>query len=413
MKLLYNLIIYLYLFGINLATPFNKKARLWVSGRKKIFNRLNSAISKGDKIGWFHCASLGEFEQARPLIESFKHQFPDFKILLTFFSPSGFETRKNYDKADFVFYMPLDTKSNVKRFINIINPNLVFFIKYEYWFNYLSELKKRNIQTYLVSAILRPDQHFFKFYGGWFRKQLNNVSYFFVQNRISLDLLNSIGIKNAVLTGDTRFDRVFNICNESVDFPLVDAFKQNQLLLIGGSTWNEDDEAINEYHRRFPEHKIIIAPHEVHDSRILKLRNKFGKALLFSEANNSNISKHNILIIDSIGILSHLYKYSDITFIGGGFGSGIHNILEAATFGKPIFFGPNYHKFQEAEDLIESGGAFPVKDGKDFVEKVRPLINNKSQLNSSGEVSKSYVENKRGATDKIIAYLNQNTLQES
>ncbi|MCD4680008.1 MAG: 3-deoxy-D-manno-octulosonic acid transferase, partial [Bacteroidales bacterium] len=347
--------------------------------------------------------------QARQLIESFKDHFPEYKILLTFFSPSGYETRKDYDKADRVFYLPMDTKSNAKKFISVVKPELVFFIKYEFWFNYLSELKKNNVPTFLVSAIFRPDQHFFRFFGGWFRSQLNNITYFFVQNETSLNLLKSINIDRTELTGDTRFDRVFKIAVESKEFPLIKVFKHDNHLLLAGSTWNEDEEILLEFHKNFPKFKLIIAPHEVHDLRIQKLLKRSGNdALLFSKANDISIRNAKILIIDSIGILSHMYKYADMAYIGGGFGTGIHNILEAATFGQPVFFGPNYQKFQEARDLIDKGGAFTIKNSIDLINKIQPLLDDKNKLNETGSICRSYVTQKRGATEKILEYIRIN-----
>ncbi len=391
-----------------LVSPFNKKAGLWIQGRKNIFSGLKEAIGINEQIAWFHCASLGEFEQARSLIESFKDQFPEYKILLTFFSPSGYEIRKNYDKADHVFYLPMDTKSNAKKFITIVKPKLTFFIKYEFWFNYLSELKKNNIPTFLISAIFRSDQHFFRFYGGWFRKQLNNITYFFVQNETSLKLLNSINIDQAELTGDTRFDRVCKIEEESKEFPFINVFRNDDPLLLAGSTWEEDENVVLEFHKKFSNFKIIIAPHEVHKSRVQNLLKKFGNdALLFSESDNNNIGNSGILIIDSIGILSHLYKYSEIAYIGGGFGAGIHNILEAATFGKPVFFGPNYQKFQEARDLIDKGGAFSINSSTDLINGIKFLLDDKNKADRAGSICSTYVDQKKGATEKILKYIKE------
>jgi len=408
MNLLYNLVINFYLLSIKLASPFNKKADLWIQGRKNIFSRLKAAIGINEQIAWFHCASLGEFEQARQLIESFKDHFPEYKILLTFFSPSGYQSRKDYDKADYVFYLPMDTKSNARKFTHLVNPSLVFFIKYEYWYNFLAELKKKNIPTFLVSAIFRNNQHFFRFYGGWFREQLKHITYFFVQNEASLNLLKSINIDRAELTGDTRFDRVFKIAVESKEFPLIQVFKHDNHLLLSGSTWNEDEEILLEFHKNFPKFKLIIAPHEVHDIRIQKLLKRSGNdALLFSKANDISIRNAKILIIDSIGILSHMYKYADIAYIGGGFGAGIHNILEAATFGKPVFFGPNYQKFQEARDLIDKGGAFTINNSEDLISHIRVLLDDKIKLTTAGSICKSYVNQNKGATKKILEYVRQ------
>lgn len=397
---------YLYLLAIMLASLFKKKARLWLEGRKKLFKKLRSSFAENEKVAWFHCASLGEFEQARELIESFKKKYPDHKVLLTFFSPSGYLARKNYDKADHVFYLPVDTKANARKFISLVNPKIVFFIKYEYWFNYLAELKRNNIPAFFVSAILRRDQHFFKSYGGWFRKQLKNISYFFVQNELSLHLLNSINISNAMVTGDTRFDRVYRIAQETKEFALIESFKNNDPLLLAGSTWPEDEEIVFQLQSTIPAIKLIIAPHEVHETRVRKLHQKAGEgAILFSEANNNNLKNCKVLIIDSIGMLSHLYRYSDISYIGGGFGAGIHNILEAATFGMPVFFGPNYKKFKEASDLIDLGGAFPINTFNDLKEKITTFIENKSELTQAGNICRCYVAENKGATEKILNHI--------
>jgi len=407
MRFIYNSFIFLYSAAIHIASLFNSKAKLWVSGRNNIFHKLKSdLLLSGSNPIWFHCASLGEFEQGRPLIEKIKKVNKDQKIILTFFSPSGYEIRKKYPEADHIYYLPLDTPSNAKRFLEIVNPKAAIFIKYEFWFNYLNELKKRNIPTYLVSGIFRKDHYFFKFYGYWFRKQLNSFTYFFLQNENSEKLLNSIGYKNCLVTGDTRFDRVSGIAKNVRSFPLISQFKQHHSLLIAGSTWPHDEKIISEWYantafqtQRF---KIIIAPHEISEGRISSIQSNFkGKILKFSQANEQNINDADILIIDNIGMLSSLYQYGTIAFIGGGFGKGIHNILEAATFALPVIFGPNYHKFTEAKELIHFGGAFSISDVHEF-EKTMILLNDEEVIRTASHISKNYVESRVGATDKIV-----------
>ena len=408
---------FLYLFGIKIfhvlvrfASVFNTKAKLWLNGRKNIFDDLSQKIQPEDKIAWFHCASLGEFEQGRPLIEELKQRHPDFKILLTFFSPSGFEIRKNYEKADFVCYLPLDTPQNAKQFLNIVKPQLIFFIKYEFWYFFLKEIGKRKIPLYLVSGIFRGNQRFFRKYTVLSRKMLSWFTHFFVQNEDSKQLLNSINIQNVTVTGDTRFDRVFTITQQSKDLPIIEKFAQNNTLLIAGSTWKPDEEILTKFFNQSDNQlKLIIAPHETHKeniNRIIKLFPDKNLVRRYSEAIETDVSNFNVLIIDSIGILSSIYKYGQIAYIGGGFGKGIHNILEAATFGIPIIFGPGFKKFQEAVDLIKLGGAFSISNFEDFQDTINSFIENKEKIVRKGNVSSSYVKEMKGATDKILGNVN-------
>ncbi len=401
MLIIYNVGIWLYYAGITIASLFNKKARLWVTGRNNIFANIQSKINKDDKIAWFHCASLGEFEQGRPVLEKFREEFKEYKILLTFFSPSGYEIRKNYELADYVFYLPMDTRKNAGKFVNSVNPDIVFFVKYEFWFNYLRILSSKNIPVMVFSAIFRKNQHFFKWYGEWFRKELRKISCICIQNIESFDLLKSINVKNIIISGDTRFDRVFQIRETSKIFPFIEKFKKNKLLIIAGSTWPLDEDIICKFINNNSDNiKYIIAPHNVNKENILALEKKIsGKSLKFSELNENNVDSSNVLIVDGIGYLSHLYKYATIAYIGGGFGKGIHNTLEAATFGLPIIFGPNYQKFQEAKDLIEKGAAFSIRNEMEFVEKMEPLINDKQLLSVCSNASKNYIDEKRGATE--------------
>jgi 3-deoxy-D-manno-octulosonic-acid transferase len=418
MHLIYNISIYFYLLAIRLASLFNPKAKLWIKGRENIFDELKAKIkssvsnSQGpSNIVWVHCASLGEFEQGRPLIDKIRNQKPGIKILLTFFSPSGYQIRKNYKGADFVFYLPLDTTSNAKQFIDIIKPSAVFFIKYEFWFNYLEELKRQNISTFLVSGIFRKDHYFFKFYGSWFRKQLNCFTRFFVQDESSKILLNSISYENVSVVGDTRFDRVSEISKNVISISLIEQFIQNSSVFIGGSTWPEDEKLIAEWCKdssfQTSGFKLIIAPHEINEDHIQSIIQLFAgfSVLRFSSANEQNIKQSEILIIDNIGMLSSIYQYGTIAFIGGGFGRGIHNILEAATFGLPVIFGPNYQKFTEAKELIQSGGAFSVSDKNEFIKTIS-LLKDSEVLKTASHISKYYVESRIGATDRILDAIN-------
>ena len=407
---LYSLAIVSYGLLIRLISPFNKKANLWISGRKDFFKKLELSFKKNETIIWFHCASLGEFEQARPLLESLKNQYSGIKILITFFSPSGYEARKNYKEADYIFYLPLDTKQNAEKFIKIVNPKIVFFIKYEFWFHYLNTLNQKKTPTFLVSANFRATQLFFHWYGISFHRILNLFTHIFVQNKTSLELLNSININTATICGDTRFDRVYTISQEVKKIPLLDAFKQNCKLFIVGSSWPFDEELliklINE--KTFPENfKIIIVPHEPREKDIQKiLKHCQVKTLRFSNANEKNIADSKVLIIDSIGLLSSLYQYADIAYVGGGFGKGIHNILEPATFGMPIVFGPNYKKFAEAMDLVKLGGAFSISSYKELKDNISFLLSDDMVIKIASEISGNYVRMNKGATEKITRTLN-------
>jgi len=405
MSLLYNISIYSYHLLISVSSLFNEKARLWLMGRKNIFFSLSDIINTKDKFVWFHVASLGEFEQGRPVIEAFREKFPQYKILLTFFSPSGYEIRKDYKGADFIFYLPIDTKINAQKFIQIVNPKLAIFIKYEFWFNYLDVLHKKNIPVFIISAIFRKEQHFFKWYGGWFRKMLKKITFFFVQNRSSLELLDSIGIKNAKISGDTRFDRVFAISQKTQKYPLVAKFTEGKKVFLAGSTWQPDEELIEQLaDKNKNDIKFIIAPHEVHEERIRSLISRFGKhkVLRHSESDEININHADILIIDGIGFLSSLYQYCDVAYIGGGFGKGIHNILEAATFGKPVIFGPNYFKFQEAVELISQGGAISVNNINELFKNTDKLLKEADYYRTCSEICKNYIISKCGATHIIL-----------
>lgn len=400
MRLIYNIGIYLLKVSCFFLSLFNKKIKLMCEGQKLAFQKLKE-IKQEDNIAWFHCASLGEFEQARNLIENFKQEFPDYKILLSFFSPSGYEIRKNYQYADYVVYLPLDTKGNAKRFINLTKPKIVFFIKYEFWYNYIIELK--NIPLFQVSLILRKNHYLTKFYSFWFRKQLKNFNTFFVQDKETKEVLDKMGYDNSVVCGDTRFDRVLQISKQTKDFPLIEAFCSGEKkIFIAGSSWLEDERIIAEAFKERQDFKLVIVPHEIDQTHINEVQKLFANNILYSQANNDNIKDKRVLIIDCIGILSYIYGKADITYVGGGFGVGIHNVLEAAVFYKPVAFGPNNKKFNEARALLLLNGAKEIHNAKELSSWVNKLSSDKEYYTKSCFVCGDYVKNNAGATQKIL-----------
>jgi len=405
MKFVYNTGIRAYTSAIKTASIFNNKAKLWVDGRKNIFTKLEADFKQNTaKIIWIHAASLGEFEQGRPLIEELKQKFPEKKILLTFFSPSGFEIRKNYEKADYIYYLPADTPKNANKFIEIVKPETVYFIKYEFWQNYLFTLYKQKIPTYLVSGIFRKEQMFFNKSGKSYRKVLNYFTHLFVQNKTSLDLLKSIDINNVTISGDTRFDRVIDIANKTIELKKVAEFCDNKQIIIAGSSWQPDEELLAKYlnSTKF-DIKLIIAPHEIKEQNIARIKKSINKnILLYSDIENSIPKDYDVLIINNIGLLSSLYKYANIAYIGGGFGVGIHNILEAATFGKPIVFGPKYKKFKEAVDLINLEAAFSISNYVEFESIFNRFLTDNKYLEKTSEISAKFVQNNAGAVKKIL-----------
>jgi len=409
----YNIFLLLYRTGIRIASLWNKKARLWLDGRKNIFDRLSAELRTQDsKIIWFHCSSLGEFEQGRPVIEKLKSQNPGLKFLLTFFSPSGYEIRKDYKAVDWVFYLPLDSKANAKLFFEIVKPSLVVFVKYDYWYYYLNECKNRKIPLLLVSGIFRKDQPFFKWYGNLHRSMLNCFTHFFIQDKESLQLLQSTNIINATVAGDTRFDRVSEIAENFTPIPEIEKFCSDSPVLVAGSTWPQDENLIKDTTVNFSDFKIIIAPHEIHREHIDQLKLIFPNAMLYSQlkAHNTQPITSNCLIIDNIGMLSKLYHYATIAYVGGGFNKGIHNILEAAVYGRPVLFGPNYKKFKEAVGLIEKGGGICITSSNEFSAILQKLINNKTELELSSKNSFEFVKQNKGATEKILDYIKANRL---
>ncbi len=405
MSILYSLSIFLYTILIRLAAVFNPQARAFIKGRKKQFKRMRKAVGPHDEIIWFHCASLGEFEQGRPVIEAFRKTFPHYKILLTFFSPSGYELRKDYPLADYVFYLPMDKKRNVNQFLGIFRPQLAIFIKYEFWFNYLEGLNKNKIPVFLVSGIFRKNQHFFQFYGKWFRRQLQKISWFFVQNQTSSDLLDSIQIYHHEISGDTRFDRVMQIKKTAGKLPKVVEFKQTQKLLIAGSTWPPDEEILFRFLKAKNQNiKLIIAPHKIDDGHIKTIENQFKAfhPVLYSRASESKLKQAGVMIIDQMGLLSAMYQYAELAYVGGGFGVGIHNLLEAAVYGIPVIFGPNYQRFQEAHDLLASHGGFSIQTADEFIDICSRLLNTPDLYKASCKAAETYVTDNAGATDIVL-----------
>ncbi len=405
MVIFYNLAIYVYGIIIRIFSSFNDKAALFVTGRKGWHDQLKTKISQDERYIWFHCASLGEFEQGRPVIEEVKLHFPEYKILLTFFSPSGYEIRKNYTGADLVSYLPLDTPGNARKFLDITRPEKAIFVKYEYWYNFLREIKKRDIPVFVFSANFRRKQHFFSAYpwSGWYRKMLGNFDRIFVQSSESAELLKSFGITRVTVSGDTRFDRVAKIAESAKELPVVEKFKNNCQLIITGSTWKPDEELIIRFINQNEGIKYIIAPHEVSESNINRIVQLLKKpSVRFSQLTEQNALTSDVIVIDSIGLLSSLYKYGEIAFIGGGFGVGIHNILEAATFGLPVVFGPNHEKFIEARELKSLGGAFCIENFNDLETIFRTLLNDREKRMKASLVAVDYVKNNLGATALII-----------
>lgn len=408
MKVLYNVGILIFSALASLIAPINSRASLWVKGRKRWAEKIAEKIKPGDRVIWMHCASLGEFEQGRPVIEAIKKEMPAFRIVLTFFSPSGYEVRKNYDMADCVSYLPSDTPANAKKFIDLIRPEYVIFVKYEFWNNYISELYTKNIPLYLISGIFRPGQHFFQWYGSFFRSMLRKFEKIFVQDQPSMNLLTGIGLTRVCLAGDTRFDRVVQIAASAKDIKILDQFRGGEKLFLAGSSWRQDEEIIAEYVNMYPQKmKWVFAPHEIDKSNIERLEKLFkAKCIRFSEFDDSSADAR-VLIIDNIGMLSSAYRYSYIAAIGGGFGKGIHNVLEAASWGVPVIFGPKHEKFKEAVDLKLAGGARSFETFEDFRQILDLFLSDDNVYKTSAHVAAKYVKENTGATGIIIKEISQ------
>lgn len=405
--MLYNLAIGIYDLIVHIMAPFSRKPRKMMKGHWVVYELLRQQIEKDDRYIWFHAASLGEFEQGRPLIEKIRAKYPDYKILLTFFSPSGYEVRKNYRGADVVCYLPFDKPRNVKKFLDISNPVMAFFIKYEFWKNYLDELNKRRIPVYSVSSIFRKDQIFFKWYGGTYRNVLKNFDYLFVQNEASRRFLSKIGINKVTVVGDTRFDRVLQIREEAKELPLVEKFKGDSFTLVAGSSWGPDEDLFLEYFNTHPEMKLIIAPHVIDENHLVEIISKLKRPYVrYTRADERNVQKADCLIIDCFGLLSSIYRYGEVAYIGGGFGVGIHNTLEAAVYGIPVVFGPKYHKFMEAKQLIEAQGAFSISNYEELSSLFDRFLTDEHFHRETGSNAGFYVTNNAGATDKVLSMIN-------
>jgi 3-deoxy-D-manno-octulosonic-acid transferase len=405
MLFLYNLIVQIADFLLKIVAIFIPKIKLFVDGRKPVFEILASKISSNDKTIWFHAASLGEYEQGLPVIEKIKEKFPNHKIIVTFFSPSGYEVRKNNTISDITAYLPLDTKKNAKHFLSLVHPEMVFFIKYEYWPNYLNELKKLETPTYLISGIFRKNQLFFKWYGGFYRTALNTFTYFFVQNESSKKLLLELGKTNVAISGDTRFDRVSSILEKDNSLDFIEAFKNDTLTIVAGSSWPKDENILIDYINQTSEKvKFIIAPHNIKGEQIQELQHSITKkTVLFSEKEAKNLADFDVFIIDTIGILTKIYSYADIAYVGGGFGNpGVHNILEPATFGVPIVIGPNFSHFAEATALVNMGGCVSISNKNELVDAFSNLIANDDIRHEKGHICSTFVQMNKGATSIIM-----------
>ena len=403
----YNLAIILYDIAVHRVAPFSRKPRKMMKGHWVVYELLRQQLEKDARYIWFHAASLGEFEQGRPLIEKIRAKYPDYRILLTFFSPSGYEVRKNYRGADIVCYLPFDKPRNVRKFLDLVNPCMAFFIKYEFWKNYLDELHKRRIPVYSVSSIFRRGQIFFKWYGGTYRNVLRNFDHIFVQNERSKRYLAKIGINRVTVVGDTRFDRVLQIREEAKDLPLVELFKNNTMTFVAGSSWQPDEDLFIEYFNQHPEVKLIIAPHVIDENHLVEIIRKLKRPYVrYTRADEKNVRKADCLIIDCFGLLSSIYRYGEIAYIGGGFGVGIHNTLEAAVYGIPVIFGPKYQKFQEAVQLLEAKGGFSVKSYEELKALLDRMLEDESFLRETGTNAGTYVTGNAGATDKVLGMIN-------
>ena len=403
--MIYNIVIYFVLFGIAIASLFNEKVRKMWRGEREAFKILKQKVDPDARYVWFHAASLGEFEQGRPLMERIRKEHPQYKILLTFYSPSGYEVRKNYEGADIICYMPVDTRLNAIRFLRLVRPVMAFFIKYEFWSNFLHILKHRGVPTYSVSSIFRPDQVFFKWYGKSYANVLRCFTRFFVQNEESKRLLESIGIKDVDVVGDTRFDRVLQIKEAAKQLPICEAFRGSYKVFVAGSSWPPDEEIFIRFFNEHKDWRLLIAPHviaEEHLKLILSLI-KDKKVVRYTQTTSEEAAEADVLIIDCFGLLSSMYNYGDVAYVGGGFGVGIHNTLEAAVWNMPVIFGPNNKKFQEAQGLLKSGGGFEIHNFEEFEGLMSSMMNDEAFLKSSGEKAGAFVASLSGATDKVLS----------
>ncbi len=409
MQAMYTFFIQMYGFAVSIAAHFNPKAKLWISGRKNWKFKMKQAISSDDKIIWVHCSSLGEFEQGRPVMEKIKKEFPNHKLAVSFFSPSGFEIRKDYQGADFIFYLPLDTPKNTKRLIKILHPEVLILVKYEYWYNLLNRLQKKKIPVIVISAVIKEDHLFFRPFANWFQKRISGINHFFVQDNDSQNLLESIGIEQVTVSGDTRFDRVKEIMESNPKLDFMENFKGNSKLIVAGSTWPEDEEILIKFiGEKLPnDWKLIFAPHNIHEKEIKSLSEKISKkTAIYTKSDENQIRNAQIMIVDTVGMLTKIYAYADISYVGGGFTkTGVHNTLEPAVFGVPVIFGPNYENYFEAIDLLENKGAIRFIDQYDFDQKMLNLIENEDERKHRGNAAENYIQKKPNSTELIMEYL--------
>jgi 3-deoxy-D-manno-octulosonic-acid transferase len=420
--LLYNLFLWLYQTGVRIVSAGNPRAAAWVKGRKGIFKTISNANILGNRRVWMHCASLGEFEQGRPVIESLRKLYPEMTVIISFFSPSGYEVQKNYKGADHVFYLPMDSAVNAKRWLDLVKPDLVLWIKYDYWYYYLCELRKRKIAALLISPLFRSDQPFFKWYGNIHRLMLDSFHAFFVQNEQSRILLKTLGIEKTVfVSGDTRFDRVIDISETFEQLPVITGFCANYPVIVAGSTWEEDEEELDHYAKTHPETRFIIAPHEIEEDHLQDIEKLFRNTIRYSvlekhpqdeNRQTSTVKRQpNVLIIDNIGMLARLYRYAHICYVGGGFGDdGVHNVLEAAVYGKPVVTGPVIEKFIEVMELAEAGGLIIIDNALEAESVFTRLFSNKEEYLFHSKAARDFVYARRGATEKIIRYIQENRL---
>ncbi len=408
LQIFYNLFIALTWNVLKVVALFSPKIKLFVSGRKNTFQHLRTAIQKEDRFIWMHVASLGEYEQGLPILEKIRNQYPNHKIALTFFSPSGYEVKKDSALADVVIYLPMDLHSNAKRFIDLLNPELAIFVKYEIWPNYLHQLKQRNIPTILVSAIFSKRQIFFKSYGSFMRKSLTTFSHFFVQDKNSQQLLNAIDFQNVTISGDTRFDRVSEIAKRDNHLDFIENFKGKEFCLVAGSTWPEDEEVLVDFINTSEKPiKYVIAPHTMKSAHIEKIENSISKKVVrFSQISNDTLSQFDVIIIDTIGLLTKIYSYADVAYVGGGFATGLHNTLEPAVFGIPVIIGPDYDKFKEAEDLVNNKGIHVITDASLFANLMTSFFLDIDFRQKTGSINSQYIVQNTGATSKVVSYIN-------
>lgn len=414
--MLYSIAIFLYMLVVILISPFHKKARLMVKGHWQTFRILRKQVDRNARYVWFHAASLGEFEQGRPLIERFRREFPAYKILLTFFSPSGYEVRKDYEGADIVCYLPFDTPGNVLSFFRLIRPEMAFFIKYEFWQNFILACSRTHIPFYSVSSIFRPNKIYFRWYGRLYARVLHKVTHFFVQDEESAKLLATIGIRDRVtVVGDTRFDRVIDICNAARELPLIERFKQDSRVLVAGSSWGPDEDLLIPYFNEHPELKLILAPHVIDESHLKQIESqlkrpfmRYSDAVAKAEKNELfDVGEVDCLIVNCFGLLSSIYRYGEVAYVGGGFGVGIHNVPEAAVYGVPVLIGPNNANFREAQELLRLGGCFEIHDKEDFTTTLNDLFNDEAALHAAGTASRQYIHGNAGAADTVFDYIRQ------